>query len=139
MLNWNDPLVTVKPETENINSVQTAQTLKKSTGINTREQNLEVVTNKLDPVNPEDKRVINGQVDINQLAPFKYPWAWNYFLNANKNHWTPLEKFRERCSTSNNRHRGGQSEKCSPRAVRHWMSRTRVGHPSGDSSRRFGS
>ena len=38
-----------------------------------------------------DKRVINGQGDINQLAPFKYPWAWNYFLNANKNHWTPLD------------------------------------------------
>src|SRR5690606_17566240 len=26
-----------------------------------------------------------------QLAPFKYPWAWKYFLNANKNHWTPLD------------------------------------------------
>ena len=30
------------------------------------------------PVNPEDKRVINGMTDINQLAPFKYPWAWEY-------------------------------------------------------------
>ncbi len=43
------------------------------------------------PVRAEDKRVINGQADINQLAPFKYPWAWKYFLNANKNHWTPLD------------------------------------------------
>jgi len=43
------------------------------------------------PVNPDDKRVINGMTDINQLAPFKYPWAWQYFLNANKNHWTPLD------------------------------------------------
>ncbi len=43
------------------------------------------------PINPEDKRVINGMADINQLAPFKYPWAWEYFLNANKNHWTPLD------------------------------------------------
>ena len=43
------------------------------------------------PINPEDKRVVNGMADINQLAPFKYPWAWNYFLNANKNHWTPLD------------------------------------------------
>ncbi len=43
------------------------------------------------PVNPEDKRVVNGMTDINQLAPFKYPWAWEYFLNANKNHWTPLD------------------------------------------------
>lgn len=43
------------------------------------------------PVRADDKRVVNGLTDINQLAPFKYPWAWNYFLNANKNHWTPLD------------------------------------------------
>ncbi len=43
------------------------------------------------PVNVSDKRVINGTTDVNQLAPFKYPWAWEYFLNANKNHWTPLD------------------------------------------------
>jgi ribonucleoside-diphosphate reductase beta chain len=43
------------------------------------------------PVNADDKRVVNGLTDINQLAPFKYPWAWDYFLNANKNHWTPLD------------------------------------------------
>ena len=43
------------------------------------------------PVNAADKRVINGETDINQLAPFKYPWAWEYFMNANKNHWTPLD------------------------------------------------
>lgn len=42
-------------------------------------------------VRAADKRVINGHADINQLAPFKYPWAWKYFLNANKNHWTPLD------------------------------------------------
>lgn len=45
----------------------------------------------LNPVNADDKRVVNGETDINQLAPFKYPWAWEYFLNANKNHWTPLD------------------------------------------------
>lgn len=43
------------------------------------------------PVNADDKRVVNGHTDINQLAPFKYPWAWEFFLNANKNHWTPLD------------------------------------------------
>ncbi|HJN38371.1 MAG TPA: ribonucleotide-diphosphate reductase subunit beta [Gammaproteobacteria bacterium] len=43
------------------------------------------------PIRAKDKRVVNGLTDINQLAPFKYPWAWNFFLNANKNHWTPLE------------------------------------------------
>ena len=45
----------------------------------------------LAPVKASDKRVVNGEADINQLAPFKYPWAWEYFLNANKNHWTPLD------------------------------------------------
>ncbi len=45
----------------------------------------------LAPVRAADKRIVNGQGDINQLAPFKYPWAWEFFLNANKNHWTPLE------------------------------------------------
>jgi len=45
----------------------------------------------LAPVKSSDKRVINGEADVNQLAPFKYPWAWEYFLNANKNHWTPLD------------------------------------------------
>ncbi len=47
--------------------------------------------NSIAPVKASDKRVINGEADVNQLAPFKYPWAWEYFLNANKNHWTPLD------------------------------------------------
>lgn len=51
----------------------------------------EVRSEALAPVNADDKRVINGASDINQLAPFKYPWAWDYFLNANKNHWTPTD------------------------------------------------
>lgn len=42
-------------------------------------------------VSVNDKRVVNGKGDINQLAPFKYPWAWEYFLNGNKNHWTPTD------------------------------------------------
>lgn len=42
-------------------------------------------------VKVSDKRVVNGKGDINQLAPFKYAWAWKYFINANKNHWTPLD------------------------------------------------
>ncbi len=48
-------------------------------------------TSGTEPVRAEDKRVINGLTDVNQLAPFKYPWAWEFFLNANKNHWTPLD------------------------------------------------
>jgi len=51
----------------------------------------EVAPESMEPVRAEDKRVVNGLTDVNQLAPFKYPWAWEYFLNANKNHWTPLD------------------------------------------------
>ncbi|HIO91438.1 MAG TPA: ribonucleotide-diphosphate reductase subunit beta [Leucothrix mucor] len=51
----------------------------------------EDIERSLAPVKASDKRVINGLADVNQLAPFKYPWAWEYFLNANKNHWTPLD------------------------------------------------
>jgi len=42
-------------------------------------------------VSVSDKRIVNGMGDINQLAPFKYPWAWEFFLKANRNHWTPTE------------------------------------------------
>ncbi len=48
-------------------------------------------TPALAPINAVDKRIVNGKADINQLAPFKYPWAWEFFLKANRNHWTPLE------------------------------------------------
>jgi len=50
-----------------------------------------VATPALAPINAADKRIVNGKADINQLAPFKYPWAWEFFLKANRNHWTPLE------------------------------------------------
>lgn len=49
------------------------------------------IPNTLSPVALADKRIVGGRTDINQLAPFKYPWAWEFFLNANRNHWTPLE------------------------------------------------
>ena len=52
---------------------------------------LEILANALPPINAADKRIVNGQADINQLAPFRYPWAWEFFLTANRNHWTPLE------------------------------------------------
>jgi len=39
----------------------------------------------------EDKRVINGTADVNQLVPFKYHWAWDKYLAACANHWMPQE------------------------------------------------
>ncbi len=52
---------------------------------------MNAITRSLAPINAADKRIVNAKTDINQLAPFKYPWAWEFFLNANRNHWTPLE------------------------------------------------
>src|SRR5450759_1075981 len=42
-------------------------------------------------VNVADKRIINGQTDVNQLVPFKYKWAWEKYLSACANHWMPQE------------------------------------------------
>ena len=39
----------------------------------------------------EDKRVINGAADVNQLVPFKYRWAWDKYLAGCANHWMPQE------------------------------------------------
>ncbi len=42
-------------------------------------------------VRVEDKRVINGMADVNQLVPFKYKWAWEKYLAGCANHWMPQE------------------------------------------------
>ena len=86
MLNWDDPL-SVKPAGEPA-LVPDVAAEEKTAEIETESPTAPAA---LDPVRAEDKRVINGLTDINQLAPFKYPWAWEFFLNANRNHWTPLD------------------------------------------------
>jgi hypothetical protein len=43
-------------------------------------------------INAADKRLINcHQVDVNQLMPLKYGWAWEHYLNGCANHWMPTE------------------------------------------------
>jgi len=38
------------------------------------------------------KRLINcTTVDVNQLMPLKYDWAWEHYLNGCANHWMPTE------------------------------------------------
>ena len=38
------------------------------------------------------KRLINcTTVDVNQLMPLKYQWAWEHYLNGCANHWMPTE------------------------------------------------
>ncbi len=107
MLNWDDPLATptvLKPvpttKKEAPVTVDSEKEAKKpelhaveSSAIPEQVASAEIELPPMNakPVNVDDKRVINGLTDVNQLAPFKYPWAWEFFLNANKNHWTPLD------------------------------------------------
>ena len=40
----------------------------------------------------DEKRLINcTTVDVNQLMPLKYNWAWEHYLNGCANHWMPTE------------------------------------------------
>ena len=39
-----------------------------------------------------EKRLVNcHQVDVNQLMPLKYNWAWEHYINGCANHWMPTE------------------------------------------------
>ena len=43
-------------------------------------------------VDAEKKRLINcNAVDVNQLMPLKYNWAWEHYMNGCANHWMPTE------------------------------------------------
>ncbi|MBS0584731.1 MAG: ribonucleotide-diphosphate reductase subunit beta [Verrucomicrobia bacterium] len=43
-------------------------------------------------VKVDEKRLINcTTVDVNQLMPLKYKWAWEHYLNGCANHWMPTE------------------------------------------------
>lgn len=43
-------------------------------------------------VNVSEKRLINAKkVDVNQLMPLKYKWAWEHYINGCANHWMPTE------------------------------------------------
>lgn len=47
---------------------------------------------KADRFRASEKRLINcGQVDVNQLMPLKYNWAWEHYQNGCANHWMPTE------------------------------------------------
>lgn len=100
MLDWNDPLAEATKNNHRapsfalhtpLDDAEPEPTPKRATKPRWSAARGPAALDSLAPINPEDKRVINGKTDINQLAPFRYPWAWNFFLNANKNHWTPLD------------------------------------------------
>lgn len=43
-------------------------------------------------IRSSEKRLINcNTVDVNQLMPLKYKWAWEHYLNGCANNWLPTE------------------------------------------------
>ncbi len=53
---------------------------------------MEIGTQKTKRVNADEKRLLNcTKVDVNQLMPLKYHWAWEHYLNGCANHWMPTE------------------------------------------------
>lgn len=43
-------------------------------------------------VKQDEKKLINADtVDVNQLMPLKFKWAWEHYINGCANHWMPTE------------------------------------------------
>ena len=86
MLSWDDQvkpaLQPAMPTTRNAGAAPAAGHSSPSTSANASSKRR---------VNVADKRIINGQTDVNQLVPFKYKWAWEKYLATCANHWMPQE------------------------------------------------
>ncbi len=48
----------------------------------------QIIIEENEPIRLDEKRILNGG-QINNLAPFKYPWAWDMHNDSLANHWTP--------------------------------------------------
>jgi ribonucleoside-diphosphate reductase beta chain len=86
----NDPLTPplTKAFSHNLNSMQsTAGT----TAAPVKSESVGLASERFERVRVEDKRMINGNADVNQLVPFKYSWAWDKYLATCANHWMPQE------------------------------------------------
>lgn len=52
----------------------------------------DLMTGREGRVKVNEKRLINcAKVDVNQLMPIKYSWAWEHYVNGCANHWMPTE------------------------------------------------
>ena len=106
MLNWDDPLIGLKPSTLAPTAPPTQSTAVESSPISTMEApvsndevaglhhgatGLESIQIGAKRILVDDKKIINCRADLNQLVPFKYRWAWQKYLDACANHWMPQE------------------------------------------------
>ena len=54
--------------------------------------NPDLLQGKIGRIDATNKRLINcNQVDVKQLMPLKYHWAWEHYINGCANHWMPTE------------------------------------------------
>ncbi len=57
-----------------------------------KEKNLKIKESIKKRAKASEKRLINClTVDVNQLMPLKYKWAWEHYLYGCANHWMPTE------------------------------------------------
>ncbi|HMO15125.1 MAG TPA: ribonucleotide-diphosphate reductase subunit beta [Pirellulaceae bacterium] len=55
-------------------------------------QEKSILTGRSTRVNADHKRLINcHKIDVNQLMPLKYKWAWEHYVNGCANNWMPTE------------------------------------------------
>lgn len=58
-----------------------------------------------------EKKLLNCKADLNQLVPFKFPWAWSLYLTGTEQHWMPGELSLFDAATSFNAIRKGTPKK----------------------------
>lgn len=81
-----DQVDITKPSTSNMQNNNVS-----SNSVNTGATGLESLEMGAARIQVDDKKIINCRADLNQLVPFKYPWAWEKYLDACANHWMPNE------------------------------------------------
>ena len=113
MLNWDDPLIGLKPQADTSirptvfeseadikiddEDMPLAPTFEfrpetpRNTAIHAGATGLENIEMGAKRIQVDDKKIINCRADLNQLVPFKYKWAWQKYLDACANHWMPQE------------------------------------------------
>src|SRR5256884_9053806 len=93
MLSFDDDLTTVTPAPQTPETVRAQVTggILSQEPVHDLEVERQAMQNGFHRVRIEDKRVINAQADVNQLAPFNYKWAWKKYLAGCANHWMPQE------------------------------------------------
>ena len=87
MLSWDEEVKPSSPSNFSRNPSPTAPVASASSTVNTSLPAAPTPRR----VRADDKRIINGQTDVNQLVPFKYKWAWEKYLATCANHWMPQE------------------------------------------------